>query len=278
MRISNGLITATLIGLALGLAPTLPFDGTGSPPASAPSVPTDALGSSVPNPRSGDVTGGELTGGGKVSPAISLQYAAENGNELALWQLGHMYAKGEGVPRDDYRAFEYFRKFADSNANAFPASLRARYVADAFVSLGHYYLSGIHGSSVTANPELAERMFTHAASYFGDPEAQFQLARLLLERKDSGPDAKRAVQWLLLAANKRHYEAQAMLGRILFQGEVGRRQPAPGLMWLIIAFDGPGASVPWIAELHENAFKQASDKERAQALVLLERWVEGRRE
>jgi len=35
--------------------------------------------------------------------------------------------------------------------------------------------------------------------------------------------------------------------------------------------------VPWIAELHDNAFKQASEKERAEALVLLERWVEGRR-
>ena len=267
-----------MIGLAIGLAPTLPFDGTSSPPAPAPSVPTDALGSSVRNSKGSDLKGSDLRGGDKMSPAISLQYAAENGNELALWQLGQMYAKGEGVPRDDYRAFEYFRKFADSNANAFPASQRARYVAAAFVSLGHYYLTGIPSSPVTASTELAQRMFTHAASYFGDPEAQYQLARLLLERKDSEQDPKRAVQWLLLAANKRHFEAQAVLGRILFQGEVGRRQPASGLMWLIIAFDGPGANVPWIAELHETAFKQANDKERAQALVLLERWVEGRRE
>jgi uncharacterized protein len=278
MRISNGLVAVTVIGLALGLAPTLPFDGTGSPSTPAPSVSTDALGSSVRNPKGSDVKGNDIKGGEKASPAISLQYAAENGNELALWQLGQLYAKGEGVPRDDYRAFDYFRKFADNNSNVYPASQRARYVADAFVSLGHYYLTGITGSPVMANPELAQRMFTHAASYFGDSEAQYQLARLLLERKDAGQDPKRAVQWLLLAANKRHYEAQALLGRILFQGEIGRRQPASGLMWLIIAFDGPGANVPWIAELHESAFKQASDKERAQALVLLERWVEGRRE
>jgi TPR repeat protein len=273
MRISNGLIVVTVIGLVIGLVPTLPFDGPNSPQAPSPNVSPDALGSALRNLKTDDLKGGE-----KVSPAISLQYAAENGNELALWQLGQMYAKGQGVPRDDYRAFEFFRKFADSNANAYPASQRARYVADAFVTLGHYYLNGISGSSVTANPDLAQRMFTHAASYFGDPEAQYQLARLLLDRKDTGQDPRRAVQWLLLAANKRHYEAQAVLGRILFQGEIGRRQPASGLMWLIIAYDGPGANVPWIAELHESAFKQASDKERAQALVMLERWVEGRRE
>jgi hypothetical protein len=69
-----------------------------------------------------------------------------------------------------------------------------------------------------------------------------------------------------------------LLGRIMFKGEHGIRQPATGLMWLTIASDGPGGKVPWIAELRETAFKQATDKERAQALTLLERWVEGRRE
>ena len=51
---------------------------------------------------------------------------------------------------------------------------------------------------------------------------------------------------------------------------------ASGLMWLTVASDGPGGAVPWIAELRESAFKQATDHERATALVLLERWVEGR--
>jgi TPR repeat protein len=272
MRTSKGLIAATVAGLVLvlvlGLVPTLPFDGARSPEAPPPVSTAEALSSAIEN----------LKGGDKARAAMSLQYAAENGNELALWQLGHMYAKGNGVPRDDYRAFEYFRKFADGNASANPASPRSRYVADAFIALGHYYLTGIPGSPVTANPGLAQRMLTHAASYFGDPEAQYQLARLILDGKSAGQDPKRAVPWLILAANKRHYEAQALLGRMLFQGELGRRQPASGLMWLIIAFDGPGANVPWIAELHDSAVKQANEKERAQALVLLERWVEGRRE
>jgi len=267
MRISNVVIGATVIGLALGLAPTLPFDGSGTPDAPLRASPTDAARPVIQSPK----------GGEKMRAATELQCAAENSGELALWQFGHMYAKGNGVPRDDYQAFECFQKFADHNANVNPASGRARYVADAFVTLGHYYLTGIPGSPVMANPILAQRMFTHAASYFGDPEAQYQLARLLLEGKAAGRDPRRAVQWLNHAANKRHYEAQAMLGRILFQGELGWSERASGLMWLIIAYDGPGARVPWIAELHESAFKQASDKERADALALLERWVEGRR-
>ena len=189
-----------------------------------------------------------------------------------------MYAEGDGVARDDYRAFEYFQKFADSHADENPAIPRARFVANAFVALGHYYLEGIPNTAVSASPELARRMFAHAASYFGDPEAQYQLASLYLDGNGVERDPKRAVPWLVLAANKGHYKSQAILGRILFNGEHGVRQRASGLMWLTVACDGPGAKEPWIAELRETSVKQATDDERALALILLKRWVEGRRD
>jgi len=111
----------------------------------------------------------------------SLQYAAEHGHGFALWQLGRMYAEGDGVARDDYRAFEYFQKFADTHADENPAIPRSRFVANAFVALGHYYLDGIPNTAVVQSPELARRMFAHAASYFGDSEAQYQLATLYLD-------------------------------------------------------------------------------------------------
>src|SRR5262249_30184746 len=164
------------------------------------------------------------------------QFAPDKkGSELALWQSGRMYASGTGVHRDDYRAFECFQKFADRYANIYPGSDFARYVANAFVALGHYYLTGIPNSPVAANPELGQRMFIHSASYFGDAEAQYQLARVLLDGTGVERDPKRALQWLNQAAQKRHPEAQAMLGRILFYGEIGARQPANGLMWIVIA-------------------------------------------
>ena len=219
-----------------------------------------------------------LKSGERKNALTSLQYAADHGHGVALWQLGRMYAEGDGVVRDDRRAFEYFRKFADSHADDHPAAPRSRFVANAFVALGHYYLDGIPNSAVEASPERARRMFYHAASYFGDPEAQYQLATLYVDGNGVGRDAKRAVPWLTLAANKGHYKSQALLGRILFRGEHGVRQPASGLMWLTVASDGPGAGVAWISELRASAFQQASDREREAALVLLERWVEGRRQ
>jgi hypothetical protein len=266
MRTFSILATLAVIALFGGIESARALDGSPSP--SAALSPVDAFRNATEALRTGQ----------KTRAVTSLQYAAEHGHGFALWQLGRMYAEGDGVQRDDRRAFEYFQKFADSHADDNPASPRARFVANAFVALGQYYLDGIPNSSVAANPERARRLFAHAASYFGDPEAQYQLAALYLEGHGIARDPKRAVPWLVLAANKGHYKAQALLGRILFKGEHGIRQPASGLMWLTIASDGPGAKVPWIAELRETALKQATEKERAMALILLERWVEGRHE
>ena len=127
-----------------------------------------------------------LQTGEKTRAVTSLQYAAEHGHGVALWQLGRMYADGDGVARDDLRAFEYFQKFADTHADDNPATPRARFVANAFVALGQYYLDGIPNTAVSANPERARRMFAHAASYFGDPDAQYQLAMLYVEGEGVG--------------------------------------------------------------------------------------------
>lgn len=296
MRICNFVGIAALVGLGVWLDPdpVLSLDGKPSPSTAAVTssgsltapdptitVPKAALAPANPTLSPSDAfrRATEALKSGERNKALSsLEYAASHGYGVALWQLGRMYAEGDGVVRDHRRAFEYFRKFADSHADDPPASPRSRFVANAFVALGHYYLDGIPNSSIDPNPERARRMFYHAASYFGDPEAQYQLATLYVDGQGVARDPKRAVPWLTLAANKGHYKSQALLGRILFRGEHGVRQPASGLMWLTIASDGPGGSVAWIAELRESAFKQATDKEREAALILLERWVEGRRQ
>jgi TPR repeat protein len=277
MRIFSAIGTAGLIVASFGIAPGLALDGSPSPNTFDGKA--EAAVAAAPTPGDAYRNATEaLKSGEKTRAVVSLQYAAEHGHGFALWQLGRMYADGDGVKRDDLRAFEYFQKFADTHADDNPAVPRARFVANAFVALGQYYLEGIPNTNVVQSPELARRMFAHAASYFGDPEAQYQLAMLYVDGNGVARDPKRAVPWLVLAANKGHYKSQATLGRILFNGEHGTRQRASGLMWLTVACDGPGGKVPWISQLHETALKQASDDERALALILLRRWVEGRRE
>jgi TPR repeat protein len=295
MRTFSTVASAALFVLAFGVEPGRSLDGTPSPDAVAVGPADKSLSIAgttpvMPNPagRSAFVPTslGEavrsateaLRSGEKAQAVVALEYAAEHGHSYAQWKLGRMFADGDGVVRNDLRAFTYFQKLADSYADDNPAGPRARFVANAFVALGQYYLDGIPNSSVAPSPELARRMFGHAASYFGDPEAQFQLASLYLSGNGVARDAKRAVPWLVLASNKGHYRAQANLGRIMFYGEHGIRQRAAGLMWLTVACDGPGGKEPWITQLRETAVTQATDDERAMAFILLKRWVEGRRD
>jgi uncharacterized protein len=248
------------------------------PPASVPTA-GPAAASRALTPIEAFRSGAQaLRAGEKAKAVTSLQYAAEQGHALAQWKLGRMYAEGDGVERSDLRAFEYFRRIADAYADDSPGTPQARFVANAFVALGQYYLEGIPNSSIKADPMRAHEMFSYAASYFGDPDGQYYLARLYLDGRGAPHDARQAARWLSLAANKGQHQAQALLGRMLFKGEHVQRQGARGLMWLTLARDAASADEVWITELYDSAFKQASDDERAWALVLLERWIKGRRD
>ncbi len=176
--------------------------------------------------------------GDKAGAVQALEFAAGHNNALALWKLGRMYSAGDGVPHDDLKAFEYFSKIADEFAEETPGTEQAAVVSSAFVALGRYFLTGIPNTYVKANPGRAFEMFQYAASYYGDPEAQFLLSRLYLDGRGVAADPRQAVRWVNRSADKGHVEAQALLGQLLMSGAGTPRQAARGLMWLTIARDG----------------------------------------
>ena len=117
-----------------------------------------------------------------------------------------------GVTQNDLKAFQYFRAIADNHADDNPQAPQARFVANAFVALGHYYRDGIPDSPVRPDADRARHMFWYAASYFADPDAQYHLGRLYVDGKMLPKDSVQAARWFRLAANKGHHVAQATLG------------------------------------------------------------------
>jgi hypothetical protein len=209
----------------------------------------------------------------------SLQYAAEGGHPIAQWKLGRMYANGDGVTQDDLRAFEYFSRIANAHAEDSPSAPQAAIVANAFVALGRYYLNGIPNSKIKPDTERAREMFSYAASYFGNADAQYDLARLYLKTPDASRDDFRyGARWLGLAAQKGQHQAQALLGQMLFNGDRLPPQRARGLMWLTLARDSALPDEAWIKESYNRAIAKASDDDRAMALQMLEHWVQGRKD
>ncbi len=267
MRMNN-LARLSTLTCALWLAPALAFDGTRTPANTKPDVtPMEAF-------RSGAA---HLKAGQNDKALLSLQYAADHGYALAQWKLGRMYAAGDGVPRNELRAFQYFSRIANTHAEDAPHLPQARFVANAFVQLGHYYLDGIPNTEVKADPDRAREMYAYAASYFGDADAQYALARVLLDGTAGVKDSKQALRWLNLAANKGEGRAQALLGHLIFKGEVVPRQAARGLMWLTLAREA-AASEKWVVDMYDAAFKQATDGERQMAVLYLESYMKGRRD
>jgi TPR repeat protein len=219
------------------------------------------------------------TADSSATSLTSLQYAAEGGHPIAQWKLGRMYANGDGVTQDDLRAFEYFSRIANAHAEDSPSAPQAAIVANAFVALGRYYLNGIPNSKVKPDTERAREMFSYAASYFGNADAQYDLARLYLKTPDASRDDFRyGARWLGLAAQKGQHQAQALLGQMLFNGDRLPPQRARGLMWLTLARDSALPDEAWIKESYNRAIAKASDDDRVLALQMLEHWLQGKKD
>jgi TPR repeat protein len=272
MRTSERIIFALILGATPVAVPAFAFDGapatqdTAIPVLSAQPNAATALKKAVPPSTS-------------EASLTSLQYAAEGGHPIAQWKLGRMYADGDGVAQNDLQAFDYFSRIANAHAEDSPSAPQAAIVANAFVALGRYYLSGIPNSKIKSDPERAREMFSYAASYFGNADAQYDLARLYLKSAGSSRDDFRyGARWLGLAAQKGQHQAQAMLGQMLFNGEQLPRQAARGLMWLTLARDSAAPDETWIKESYNKAIGKASEDDRAMALQMLEHWVQGRKD
>lgn len=164
-----------------------------------------------------------------------LEDAAEAGQAGALWQLGVMYESGVGVDKDPAKAFQYFSQIANENADKPPRWVDADIVAQSFVKIGEYYLNGVPDAGVAADQRHAQNLILHAASYFGNADAQYLAGTLYLDADQLGVNSLQGARWLSLAARKGHPPAQARLGEMLFRGDGIERQPVEGLMWLILA-------------------------------------------
>src|SRR2546428_13246943 len=184
---STALLGAALLGIAVGLSPAISFDGprapegttvplpdtTPSPAAGSPSLggatPLAAVPGAPPippltlpprtvmppTPQEAFRSGTQLLRQGKTEQAImELEYAAEQGVPGAIWKLGRMYADGDGVHTNKARAYEYFRRLTMSYGDDSAGASYAPFVANAFVTLGQYYLKGIPGT-LKADPNRA---------------------------------------------------------------------------------------------------------------------------
>jgi TPR repeat protein len=156
-----------------------------------------------------------------------LKLAAEQGHEIAQYEIGLRYANGEGVPKDDLLAFGWFLKAAEQGNSNAQAYIGIAYAAGRGVSkdnrlsliwlhkaaeqnnaIGQYSLGMMYsnGQGVSKDEEQAIRWFNKAASQ-GNVEAQFKLGAMYALGRGTTKDVQNAYFWWLLASAQGHQEA-----------------------------------------------------------------------
>ena len=211
--------------------------------------------------------------GEKEEAFEALRYAADKGHRGALWKLGRMYAEGDGVPEDDLAAYRIFERIVREQENGGTSGSNNAYFASAVVALADYLQRGIPGS-VEINLPRARQFYFHAASFFGDPKAQFELGMMTLNGEGGRANPRQAARWLKLAAAKGHTRARALLGYLLFDGRKIdlKAEPAKGLALLTQAFQEAGPNErEWIRPMQEEVFALSSEENRRAASAFLQK-------
>ncbi len=279
----SGRSALSLCLMAMSLAALLTAFAAPAPALDSPRVTARADAQPLPmfkDPRSALRAGLEsYHAGNQATSVAALRYAAEGGEPLAQWKLGRMYAEGDGVVRDDAKAYEYFSQIVDHYADDEPDPRERSMAASAFVAVGVYLRDGVPSAKIKPDLDRAFDLFRYAATYFRNADAQYNLARMYLEGAGVKKNVRQGVNWLELAARKGHPQAQAMLGRMMFTGEAsGEPERARGLMYLTLARDAAGGAArdQWIVDLHAEALNSASETDRRTAGAMLEGYLRER--
>ncbi len=202
---------------------------------------------------------------GQINQALSaLRCAADMGSIGAHWKLGYIYAEGDGVPEDDYKAYNFFAYIVEKGADL--GSEDESYISDALVKLADYIKKGIPHSPVKPDPSYAVRLYMQAAMNYRNPKAQYYLGKIFLKGEGREKNLVQAARWFQLSARKGNPLAQAMLGNMMLQaGNVVR-----GTALLTVAYEKANVKDRnWIAPLQKHAFILCNESERRTAMSLV---------
>jgi uncharacterized protein len=216
---------------------------------------------------------------GKHETAITaLNAAAAMGDSsarfVAEFYLARVYAADAGVAKDPAKAFVLYRKLADENLTIDPlASQRAPFVAKALIALAGYMRTGVKEIDLAPNPRRAADYLHHAAVFFGDRDAQLELARAYLGADRPSDDVRRGLHYLAVLAEESHGPAQAVLAELFWRGRHVAKDDRRALALVTMAAENaPPHERLWIEEGYAAIFCATNQVTRAEAGVLVARW------
>ena len=259
MRISSGILAAVLVALA------------GAASASQPGR--------YETPQAAFEQGLSAYKAGSYNVAMpALTEAAAKGNDAAKFfaefYLARIYSDNTNSYTNHPKAFMLFRKLADENADIDPDdNARAPFVAKAFVALAGYARNGLRETGMVADPRRAANYLHQAANFFGDKDAQFELAKYYLNGEGGSDDVRRGLHYLSALSEQSYPAAQAMLAEMLWNGRQVKTDQRRALALITMAVENaPAHDRIWIEESYHSIFCAATQGTRQEADGIMARW------
>ena len=174
----------------------------------------------------GSAWGGALEDGkaayGRKDYATSLKLLrplAEKGNAYAQYNIGYMYANGQGVAQDYKEAVKWSKLAAEQGFAFAQSNLGVRYA---------------NGQGVLQDYKEALKWYRRAAEQ-GHATAQYNIGLMYAKGQGVLQDYKEAVKWYRLAAEQGEASAQTNLGVMYYEGKGVLQDYARAHMWLNVA-------------------------------------------
>ena len=183
------------------------------------------------------------------SNLTTIMKAAEQGDAEAQFNLGGLYADGDGVPQDDKQAVDWYRKAAEQG------------YADAQNNLGVMYAKG---RGVPQDDKQAAEWYKKAAEQ-GDAYAQASLSVKYAYGEGVPQDDKQAVEWCIKAAGQGYAGAQTLLGAMYSEGRGIPQDDKQAVEWYRKAAEQGDAEAQDYLEAPEKAklIRQAIETQQA---------------
>ena len=152
------------------------------------------------------------------------EQAAAGGSPYAAWELGKLYRDGVEITPDEHLSARYFaaafRGFQVSEVQSHDDMIQYR--------LGWMLLYGVGAE----RDEAAARKWFEKSAQSGNENAQYQLAKLILDSNSSTPEEiSQAVEWLTKLAETGSQYAQYALGKLYRDGGPMERNIVQAVIW-----------------------------------------------
>jgi TPR repeat protein len=162
---------------------------------------------------------------GKFAQAAAMyRELAAAGDAKAQYNLGLMYARGDGVQENPQEAVKWYRMSAEQG------------FVEAQYALGVIYFSRDGG--VAMDYDEAIKWYRKAAEQ-GHVRSQLNLGIVYLRGDVVSQDIPQALKWFGLAAEQGDSDAQFNLGNMYLEGEGVPASMVNGYMWIWLAAENP---------------------------------------